>query len=111
MDLKTIPKYDLPDFDAATLAFGPNESAYLTREQLGDWYDMNARSPYHDASDGLFFKGGSTEEYGLHVKAGLDEEKVRKTIHALMRSWAPKHEIKRATVAVAFANWFDYRKP
>lgn len=102
--------FPLPNFDKVTAVFGPSESAYLTREQLGDWYGMygdNSDTPFHKCAEGLFAKGGSLKDYGLVIKSDLDAGKVATAVRALMSSWAPKHEIKIGTVAVALANWCE----
>ncbi len=107
IDIANPPKFDVPTFDDITVAFGSVEKHYLTRQQLGDWYDMNTPTPYHEAFNGLFYRGGKLADYGLSIKPGLDQTQVMRALRALMSSWAPKHEIKTATVAVALANWCD----
>jgi hypothetical protein len=99
--------FPVPEFDDATVAFGAPRSAYLTREQLGDFYDMNDRTPYHKAASGLFFRGGRLSDYGLQWKPGIDRTKAMRAIKALLCSFEPKHEIKEATVAYAFREWCD----
>lgn len=111
IDMSTLPAFPVPDFKDVDVAFGAREGAYLTREELGDWYSMNLRTPYHEAVSGLFFKGGKLADYGLTIKKDLDAAKVMGAIRALLGSWAPKHEIKHCTVAVALANWCDYAEP
>lgn len=111
IDMNTLPVFPVPDFDAPTAAFGASRKDYLTREQLGDWHDMNLRTPFHEAASGLFFKGGKLSDYGLTFKPEIDPAKAMRAIRALLGSWDPKHEIKHCTVAVALANWCDYAKP
>ena len=103
--------FPLPDFDDPTVVFGARNKDYLTREQLGDWYGCygdNSDTPFHKAAEMLFYKGGKLTDFGLVPKDGVDPGKVRAAAHALLGSWAPKHEIKIGTVAVALANWCDY---
>ncbi|HEX4112716.1 MAG TPA: hypothetical protein VH020_09295 [Stellaceae bacterium] len=113
---KLVPPcvYPLPAFDGPTVVFGADRKAYLSREQLGDWYGLygeNSKTPFHHAAAQLFYKGGKLTDYGLKVKPDLDSGKVRAAVQALLGSFAPKHEIKIGTVAVALANWRDYAAP
>jgi len=104
------PPFPVPDFDGPTVVFGADNGAYLTREQLGDWYGCygaNSRTPYHKAVEGLLFQGGKLGDYGLAVKPDLDRVKVMSAIRGLMGSFAPKHEIKVGTVAWALHEWCD----
>lgn len=110
-DHSTIPQFDIPSFNGASVAFGARGKDYLTREQLGPWYDLNSRTPYHKAVNGLFFKGGSLVDYGLQWKAGVDQPKAGAALRALMSSWDPKHEIKVGTIAVMLANHCDLISP
>jgi hypothetical protein len=111
IDISNPPAFPVPDFDAATVAFGASRKDYLTLEQLGDWYDMNRATPFHKAVSGLFARGGKLADYGLTFKPGIDQAKAMGAIRALLSSWDPKHEIKVGTVAVALANWCDYTAP
>jgi hypothetical protein len=111
IDTSNPPAFPIPDFDKVSVAFGATRKDYLTREQLGDWYDMNQRTPFHEAVSGLFYKGGKLADYGLTFKPGVDPAKAMGAIRALLGSWDPPHEIKVGTVAVALANWCDYAKP
>jgi hypothetical protein len=103
--------FPVPDFDGVTTAFGADHRNYLTREQLGDWYGLygeNSETPFHKCVSGLFYKGGALADYGLAFRPDIDPAKAMRALQALLRSWAPKHEIKVGTVAVALANWCDY---
>jgi hypothetical protein len=100
-------KFPIPKFNDAEIAFGAGTNHYLTESQLGDWY-LHDFTPFHQAVDTLFVSGGKLDDFGLTVKSNLNSEDVYRALKALMRSWAPKHEIKVGTVAVALANWCDY---
>jgi len=103
-------KFEVPDFDGPTVAFGASNKDYLTREQLGDWYGCygdNSRTPFHRAVEQLFYKGGTLAGYGLKLKPEIDQAKAMRALQALMSSWAQKHEVKIGTCAVALANWCD----
>lgn len=107
-------EFPVPNFDAPTASFGANNSAYLTREQLGEWYGCygkNSKSPFHRAVEQIFYKGGKLEDYGLKWKDGIDGKKAMMAFQGLIGSFAPKHEIKIGTCAVALANWCDYASP
>lgn len=114
IDLTPPVKYELRDFDAPSVVFGAGRGAYLSREQLGAWYGLygeNSRTPFHKCAEGLFGQGGKLADYDLTIKDGINEAKVMAALRALMSSWGPKHEVKIGTVAVALANWCDYRAP
>lgn len=110
MNLEPPVKMPIPDFDAVTVAFGAPQKFFLNREQLGGWYGLygdNSKTPFHACAESLFSKGGKLADYGLTFKADVDHVKAFKAIRALMSSFAPKHEEKIGTVAVALANWCD----
>lgn len=104
----SIPEIDfpVPEFDDLTVAFGAEESAYPTREQLGDFYGF-PHTPYHDAASALFYKGGKLADHGLKWKADIDGAKAMRAVRAFLSSFEPKHETKIGTVALAFAKWCD----
>lgn len=104
------PKFPGPLFTDVDATFGADNRSFLTHEQLGDWYGLygdNSHTPFHKAAEGLFFNGGALSDYGLSIKDGVDSAAVYKALKSLLRSFAPKHEIKIGTVAVALANWCD----
>jgi hypothetical protein len=114
MNLKPPIDFPLPKFDNVTVAFGADAKAYLTREQLGDWYGLygdNSETPFHKAVKNLFHRGGVLADHGLTPKEGYTLAQIMPALRALMGSWAPKHEIKIGTCAVALANWCDYSPP
>ena len=55
-ELKNLPAFPKPEFSDVDAAFGADSDAYLTREQLGEWYGFPS-SPFHDAASGIFSKG------------------------------------------------------
>lgn len=107
IDLAAPPAVTLHDFTGLDAVFGASGKHYLTREQLGDWYDMNQHTPFHKAAAQIFYKGGKLADFGLTIKPGLDKGKVMTNVRALLCSFEPKHEIKMGTVAAALANWCD----
>ncbi len=98
----------IPEFNDAEIAFGPKDGsrAYMTREELGDWYGF-PNNPYTNAVNKLFFQGGKLEDHGLRFKDGIDQTKAMRAIRAWMVSWAPKHEIKVGTIAYALSHWCE----
>ncbi len=103
-------EFPVPEFDGAAMAFGAPDGAYLSREQLGDWYGFG-HTPFHRAVETLFYNGGTLAEHGLKWKDGVDGKKAGIALRALLGSFAPTHEIKIGTCAVALANWCDYTPP
>lgn len=52
-----------------------------------------------------FFCG--LKEAVFKVKPGIDKDKALRHIKAIMCSWAPKHEHKKAGVAYLLSLWFE----
>lgn len=97
-------------FSGADMAFGADGRDYPSREMIPAVFH-SGNTPYNKAFCGLFFRGGRLSDYGLSWKDGIDQKEAMVTIRALMSSFAPKHEIKEATVAWAFSEWCDYAPP
>ena len=61
----------------------------------------------------IFYSGASLQELGLRYKKPADIPyetyymSVKVTLYALLRSFAPQHEHKMATVAWCMSEWFE----
>lgn len=106
-----LPEFPLFEMDDAEAAFGCDISRYV-----GNGYDDGKSVGYRlerrlrdEASCGamLFYKGGKLETHGFTIKPGLERAKVYRGISALLKSFAPSHEQKMATVALAIHRWCD----
>lgn len=86
----------VPDFDGPAFAFGAQASAYFDRHDLPD-----VPREYRDEANRLFFAGGAWPEFGSDV----DAAKARTAVMSWLRSFAPAHEAKEATVAYALWVW------
>lgn len=102
----SFPKFDVPAFSDAEVAFGASEKHYLGRSAIpAEFY--NGRHAMCDVASSLFFKGGKLADHGIKFKDDIDQLAAMKAIRALLGSWAPKHEIKIGTVGIALANWCE----
>lgn len=87
--------FPVPEFDRITAAFGAEEKAYFTKP-LPD-----IPRQFDDMAASLFYNGGELPEFSPQV----DREKATNAVRAWLRSWAPQHECKIATVGYALWLW------
>ena len=97
-NIEGLTFFPIPDFDAATQAFGARESAYFNRRKIPD-----VPRKYEDIAQGLFFKGGTLPE----MKPEVSKEKAYAALRAWLRSFAPADEAKIGTVAYAIWVWCE----
>ena len=86
----------VPEFDDVDCAFGARQSSYFDRNNL-----PKVPREFEDHVHRLFFKGGDMPDF----HPSIDREKARRATGAWLRSFAPAHEAKVATVAYAFWVW------
>lgn len=104
----SIPEYPFWEADHPTQVFGADGSRYLqvTKSEANEICHLlpdEAR-----AADELFSTGALRGSgLGRGLNPALTPQGVRGTIQALLASFAPSHEVKCATVAVALHRWFD----
>ncbi len=89
--------FPVPEFDDITCAFGADESSYFNRRNLPE-----IPSKYKDKANDLMFNGGA-----IDVCDKVDKSKALKAVSAWLRSFAPAHESKIATVGYALWLWSD----
>jgi hypothetical protein len=91
------------DLDAA---FGANESDYPPYESIP--IEHRRGGLYADIFGKLFFNGGKLSDHNLKLRDDVNSASFYTALRALMSSFAPKHEVKEATVA-----WFlaEYTVP
>lgn len=88
--------FPVPEFSDRDISFGASESSYFLRYELPDVpHDLE------DTAEGLFFNGGVLPELSPQV----DRNSAMRAVKAWLRSWAPAHEAKIATVAYALWVW------
>ncbi|MBD8556332.1 hypothetical protein IFT84_17630 [Rhizobium sp. CFBP 8762] len=102
----SLGSHQFPSFDGLAAAFGADIRDYPARDIIPDDF-YRGRTPYNAVVSALFFRGGSLESFGLKFKAEIDQGQAMTAIRALLCSFAPKHEIKEATVAWALSVWCD----
>ena len=98
--------FPVPTFTEAQAVFGADEKDYLTREQMGDDF-YGDRNEFTRHASRLFFSGGHVLPQGRRWKEDVDPKAASRAVMALLRSFAPKHEIKIGTVGVAFSQWTE----
>src|SRR5260221_475266 len=101
----------IPKFTDLNAAFGAEEKDYPK------WHDIpqefhNLRHLGCEIASQIFFKGGRLSDYGVQFKPGVDQNSAMRAIRAWLCSFAPKHEVKIATVGMAISDWCEsYQKP
>jgi len=95
-----IGDWQLPRFNALSAAFGAAGNDYPPASMIPDGLHK-----FEDIASTLFFKGGKLSDHGIEFKPGIERRSAMTAIQALLCSFAPKHEIKTATVAWALSEW------
>ncbi len=97
--------FELFDVTDAEFKYGvQDESKYLDR--FGGQYALTSHK-WNARASTLLFTSDTLEDIGLRIKPGLDEERVMRAIRALLRSFAPVHDVKTATVGFALMHWCE----
>jgi len=99
-----LPDFPFFEVDAPTAAFGADEAAYLdsrTGSEVARRLTTEAK-----VFSSLFFVGGKLSDFGLRFKEPY-RETGHNTLRALMCSFAPSHEAKEGTVALALHRWCE----
>lgn len=93
-----VGSHKFREFNGLDAAFGADEKDYPSYSAIPDEFKRGSNI-YNKAFNGLFFNGGKLEDFGISMKPGTDKAALFATLRALMSSFAPKHEVKEATVA------------
>lgn len=88
----------IPDFSKNSIFDDPDRSAYLTDTECIAINDDLTYTKYRDAANHFFFHGGKLEDQKLTPKV-KPAGKLYKAVQCLLRSYAPSHDVKIATVA------------
>lgn len=99
-----IPPFPFFEVDDVTAAFGADRDKYLSRQE-GSRVERLLQNEAEVFAN-LFYKGGRLSDYGLRFKPEYREEGF-KTLRALMCSFAPSHQAKTGTVALALHHWCE----
>lgn len=87
----------VPDFDGVKAVFGASADSFLNRH-----FDMRIiPREWRDMASTLFFSGGTIPKF----QSDVDRKAAVLALHAWLRSFAPAHEAKEATVAYALWVW------
>jgi hypothetical protein len=100
-----IPAYPYWQADAADASFGADLSRYVKRDEA---YAIE-RNLHREAGvcSALFFSGGRLADHGLRWRPEIARQRPMQTLRALLCSFAPSHEAKTATVALALHHWCE----
>ena len=105
---QTIPNFPFFEVDGPTAVFGCERTRYLSRDE---GYRVSALlRDEADAFSQLFYRGGRLSDHGFKLKPEYAETGMA-TIRGLMSSFAPPHESKEGTVALAIHHWCDRCEP
>ena len=89
----------IPDFSNN----GPFDDAelkdYISDEEYRSIEKTHNYKKYEDIANQLFFEGGTLEKVNLKIKNPEASRALMQALRVLLRSFAPPHEIKMATVA------------
>jgi hypothetical protein len=83
------------------------ELAFGTTKALPSYNRSRQRDRFEEIANSLFFRGGSIEQHGLRLKAGLDRITVYRAIWAHLKSRDPSHEHKMQGVGRMIKAWFE----
>ena len=106
---ETIPEFAFFEATRPEVAFGCNAERYLEISKSEANALLKALPGETRAAEHLFANGhlgGCDAIEGHNCALDASAEAIRDTTLALLRSFAPPHEIKIATVAVALHHWF-----
>jgi len=90
-----LGEFQIPTMGAPEAAFGAPATAYPPMDKVPEEYRRGKASGCNVFSS-LFFKGGKLADHGLKLKAGVDAGEFYSTLRALMSSFAPPLEQKKA---------------
>ena len=100
----------VPDLKSSEIVFGCNLGWVPKYEDIPEDHKRGYSSDpkvkkMNSLMNSWFFCG--LKSLKLTPKKGVDEEKAKLAIHALMGSYEPKHEHKEAAVTYLLCEWFD----
>ena len=96
----TLGNHTFRPADQLDAVFGATASDYPRQKDIPQEY-MRGNTPGCKLFSELFFSGGRLSDFGFQIKEGVDQGMFYHTLRALMTSFAPQHEIKKAT-----CGWF-----
>lgn len=86
------------NFDGLDCAFGARLADYPAYESIPEEF-RRGHSKANDVVGTLFFRGGQLSDFGLSLKAGIDPRAFHSALKAMLGSFDPKHEHKKAACA------------
>lgn len=87
-------------------AFGADLKDYPPYDSIPEKF-RRGNTPANSVVSTLFFKGGSLDQFGLRVKAGVDRSAFYGALKAMLCSFAPPHEHKDAACAWLVAEFTE----
>lgn len=100
-----IPDYPFWQASEVEAVFGAERERYVNRYDAGDISRLLRKEV--KAGSALFFSGGRLADHGLQWRPEIAAQKPMLTLQALLCSYAPAHEAKEATVALALHHWCE----
>lgn len=82
------------------------------QELLPEWEELTeeekrGRTPFCEALQKLFFRGGKLSDYGIVPKPGINVGRVTQYVAATLGDWGPKHEHKIGGIGHMLAKWCE----
>lgn len=111
-----LPDFPLFEIDDVEAAWGCKADRYVgcgryeNGKRIGSRIERLLRDE-REAAAALFYRGGRLTDHGFVVKPDLDPTAAHRAIGSLLRSFAPSHEEKMGTVALAIHRWCDRCEP
>lgn len=89
----TEPLVPLKDLDGLSIAFGqPNIKWPSRHDPILNDVDRH----FQDIANSLFFSGGKLSDHNLQLKEGVNSSQFYGMLQAVLASFEPPHEVKKA---------------
>ena len=102
--MEFIPKA-VSDMDVMLGADGDLLDRLMPFTEESAEYRKHYKGKFADKVSDLFFKGGSTQEW--KTKEGIDRNMALRHFKAVLKSFAPSHELKTSACAFMLQEWFE----
>ena len=97
----------IPKMDNLAMVFGNIDHMPKYEDVPKEFKTYGNKNPYVELVEEWFFKGMKVDR--LKAKEGVDARDAMNAIHAILKSWDPKHEHKIAGAAYLLSQWFDVK--
>jgi hypothetical protein len=102
----TLGAHKFRPFTNLDCAFGADLKDYPPYDAIPEEF-RRGYTPANKVVSTLFYKGGSLDQFGLRLKAGVDRSAFYGALKSMLCSFAPKHEHKEAACAWLVAEYTE----